>query len=414
MDAVYLFRHSTRADEEIRFSLRSIARNMPYLRKVWIFGDRPRFISEDTNLIECVPWETVAWIIRARLPVRNFFLQCSLAAMHPEVDHEFFVFCDDFIVLERAPQQMLRAIRYVEDMSRVKSRGVGAWKEQLWRTYELLKRFGYGSINYESHTPYFFTKKQVFEAYRDLCDFVTEDIRYGMTGPTAIYNHAHKRQRFPVINRGEEGLYAGFHGKPASYDEVVKACKSRLFLNFDDDGYGVDVHRYLCERFPEACCYERPGSQPFIPQPVTTVAHSAVDHPTGPAAKPSAVVAQMTAPQELLDAKSMRPAEEAVALKAEERPAAQEDPVERAGVVTISLNSNHSPSAEAGEALEQANDGDRNSQPNAHASSEGSSDVRRMIPRLEDQVRFATSFDDTEMQLVDNCDCRQVVAAGAL
>jgi hypothetical protein len=58
MDVVYLFRHSPNQDFEIRQSLRSIDRHAPYIRKVWIFGDRPSFISDDTSLLEHVPTST--------------------------------------------------------------------------------------------------------------------------------------------------------------------------------------------------------------------------------------------------------------------------------------------------------------------------------------------------------------------
>ncbi len=52
MDALYVFQHSKAGDEEIRFSLRSLARNAPFLRKVWVFGDRPAFLPHDTSRIE--------------------------------------------------------------------------------------------------------------------------------------------------------------------------------------------------------------------------------------------------------------------------------------------------------------------------------------------------------------------------
>ena len=38
MDALYLFCHSRANDLEIRYSLRSLAKNLSFIRKVWIFG----------------------------------------------------------------------------------------------------------------------------------------------------------------------------------------------------------------------------------------------------------------------------------------------------------------------------------------------------------------------------------------
>jgi hypothetical protein len=95
MDALYLFRHSVYGDVEIRYSLRSLAKHAPYIRKVWIFGDRPAFLSEDTRLIEHVPHEYVARVGNFRTPVTNFFLMLYLSSLIPDLAHEYLQFSDD-------------------------------------------------------------------------------------------------------------------------------------------------------------------------------------------------------------------------------------------------------------------------------------------------------------------------------
>ena len=59
MDALYFFRHSVYGDVEIRYSLRSLNKYAPYIRKVWIFGDRPAFLSEEPFLIRHAPHRTL-------------------------------------------------------------------------------------------------------------------------------------------------------------------------------------------------------------------------------------------------------------------------------------------------------------------------------------------------------------------
>jgi len=36
MDVLYFFRHSKHNDLEIRYSLRSVARHLPFIRKAWV------------------------------------------------------------------------------------------------------------------------------------------------------------------------------------------------------------------------------------------------------------------------------------------------------------------------------------------------------------------------------------------
>ena len=258
MDALYFLRHSRFEDVEIMYSLRSVNMYMPWVRKVWIFGDRPVFLTDDISRIQHVPHEYAARVGPFKTPVTNFFLLFFLASLIPELDFEFLWFCDDFILLDYLSEEDARKDRCLQDLSQVKGRGRGLWKDSLWRTYDLLKRLGYTGYNFETHAPTYFTKKRVFEAYCEFKDWVTEDRWYGMLGPTAILNHAYAVESFDLTWLKAEGRHVGFHGKAPSYEEVAKQCRGKGFLNFDDDAFGEGIRRYLAKRFPTPSIYEQP------------------------------------------------------------------------------------------------------------------------------------------------------------
>lgn len=207
MDVVYFVQHNLYEDLELQFSLRSVAQHLPWIRKVWIFGDRPKFLSDDRSKIEHIPWEAVAWVGRFKTPVRNMFLQYFLTS--------------------------------------------------LWRTYDWLKQLGYTGFNFVSHLPVSMTKQRVFEAYADLEDYVTEDRYAGMLAELGILNHAYRKQSFPQTLIQEEGLYVGFHHKAPTYEKIVMRTRGKLFLNFDDTGFNDDMRRFVAERFPRPCFYEK-------------------------------------------------------------------------------------------------------------------------------------------------------------
>src|SRR5438093_12829651 len=98
LDIVYLFKHSRHRDEEIRFSLRSVAQNLPFIRKVWIFGDRPSFLSDDTSLVEQVPHAYMAPLLGYRAPIRNDFLMLFLASLIPRLAFDFIRFASDYFI----------------------------------------------------------------------------------------------------------------------------------------------------------------------------------------------------------------------------------------------------------------------------------------------------------------------------
>ncbi len=256
MDVAYVVQHSQQDDLELRFSLRSVAKHLPWIRKVWVFGDRPAFLSDDWSAIEHVPWEAVAWTGRFKTPVQNLFVQTFLVSLWPGVDFEFLVFCDDYLLLDRFSEPLARRDRYVENLDAVGSRSADPWKQSLWSTYDNLKRLGFTGYNFETHTPTYLTKRRVFDAYADLEDLVSEDRSTGMLAETAILNHAYHQQRFPLTLLSEEDLVAGFHDQPATYNDIVAKAERKLLLNFDDPCFNDDMRRFLSERFPQPCRYE--------------------------------------------------------------------------------------------------------------------------------------------------------------
>ena len=234
---------------------------MSWIRKVWIFGDRPEFLTDDTSLVQHVPHEYIAWVGPWKVPVTNFFLTCFLSSLIPDLAFEYLLFSDDYILLDDLSPEVARQDRFLEDMTQVKNRGTGIFKEALWRTYDVLRRLGYPGYNFETHVPTYYTKQRMWEAYRDLKDFVTEDRWYGLIGPTSILNDALSRGNLQLTPLGN--IRAGFYQRHASYEEVVKGCQGRMVLNFDDEGFGPGLKQFMAERFPEPSPYKRAPRRPW-------------------------------------------------------------------------------------------------------------------------------------------------------
>jgi hypothetical protein len=260
MDALYLYRHSPNSDFEIRYSLRSLGRYAPYIRKVWIFGDRPRFLTKNRSLAECVPHDYIAPLFGVSTPLHNFFLMMFLSSLIPDLSFEYLRFSDDFFLMREFPIEQARRDRYQEDLAKVKNWREGEWVDALRRTGEVLVRLGYPAYNFEIHAPMYLTRKRVLEAYRDLCDYVTEDQLFGLAGATAILNHSAKHEKLDLVSLADEDSRFGFWGSPPKYEEIVAASTGKLFFNFDDYAFGPAIQRFLMEVFQEPSKYESPGA----------------------------------------------------------------------------------------------------------------------------------------------------------
>jgi len=257
MDVVSIFAHSKLADRELLFSLRSLERAAPWVRKVWVFGDRPEWLAEDQAVVEHVPHEAMARLGRWKVPLRNTFLMTFLASLIPGLSDEFLWMADDYILLEPVAEADLCRVRVMEDLKTV-ARGRGLWKDALWRTHDTLVRLGYGSLNFECHVPMFLTRRWVWDAYCDLQDYVTEDRYYGLLMATAVLNHAMKTNGLTdLVWLNEEGRYVGFYKTPPTLDAVRSKIADKTFMNFDDAAWGPGIEQFLGERFGEKSRFER-------------------------------------------------------------------------------------------------------------------------------------------------------------
>jgi hypothetical protein len=256
-DAIYLFAHSKLADVELRYSLRSLERAAAWVRKVWVFGDRPEWLAEDRAAIEHVPHEAMAKLGRWKLPLRNTFLMTFLSSLIPGLSDEFLWMADDYILLRPVEQADLCRVRVLEDLKTL-NRGKGLWKDTLWRTHDTLVRLGYGSLNFECHLPMFLKRKWVWDAYCDLQDYVTEDRFYGLLMATSVLNHAMKHNGLTdLVWPHEEGRFVGFYKSSPTLDEVRAKTAGNAFMNFDDPAWGPGIERFLAERFPERSKFEQ-------------------------------------------------------------------------------------------------------------------------------------------------------------
>jgi hypothetical protein len=204
-----------------------------------------------------VPHGYIAPLLGYRSPVRNDFLMLILAALLPKLAFDFVRFADDYIILAPLPRERLTTPSAHEDLNQVTVRGQGPWKEQLWRTFDLLKQYGYAGYNFEAHVPQPYTKQLVFEAFMSFRPFLSEERYGGLVTATTTHNYGLKHHGLPFVWLAEEKSKAGFYGKCPGKAEVSAACEGKLFLSFDDAGFGPPVLEHLRGRFPLPCKFER-------------------------------------------------------------------------------------------------------------------------------------------------------------
>lgn len=152
MDLVYLCRAGE--NEELRYSLRSVAANLPHDR-VWIFGEPPA-------------WVTGCEVVLIDQSASKFDnCEASLRAVldHPEVSDPFVLMNDDFFVMREVwgiePLSLGTVTAVLEQYA---GRGIKGsnYLERMARTRATLRLLGFDEpMSYEAHVPMLFEKSKL-------------------------------------------------------------------------------------------------------------------------------------------------------------------------------------------------------------------------------------------------------------
>ena len=152
-DIVYFVKDEPE-NEELRYSLRSVERNMPH-RNVWIYGGKPRGIEPDrhvkTNQTEPTKWARVQSMLRQ-------------VCANDEITENFWLFNDDFFIMEpfnenSEPTYNTELRKYIARLE-TKYGQITPWTKQLRHLAYTLESAGKGTLNYAVHKPMLINRKK--------------------------------------------------------------------------------------------------------------------------------------------------------------------------------------------------------------------------------------------------------------
>jgi hypothetical protein len=228
IDVVYLVRSGQR-NEELRYSLRSVAANLPH-RRVFVVGDLPPWVTN----VEFIPGNGYA---TKELNVPD---NIRLACEHPDVSDDFIVLNDDFFVLrpiDRVPSLYRSTLA---EHLRLLGRRQDSWQRSISATAAWLAEHGHSNpLSYELHVPIVVNKRKMLDAL---------DAVSGYNHPTppqwrTIYGNIHhvEAARAPDC-------------KVRSRSDIT-ALLDATFLSSSDETFRC-VRRALTLRFPTPSPFE--------------------------------------------------------------------------------------------------------------------------------------------------------------
>lgn len=157
IDVVYFVKQSS-ANDELKYSLRTVEKNWPCFR-VWFCGGCPDGIKPDImmrlNQRGLNKWEKV----------RNSIIA---VCKNDEITEDFWLFNDDFFVMKKRkadfePQYNGRIIDYVDRIKKRHHDSHSEYTVRLMNTIDALEKAGFGTLNYEVHKPMLINRAKALE-----------------------------------------------------------------------------------------------------------------------------------------------------------------------------------------------------------------------------------------------------------
>ena len=229
-DIVYVVKDAV-YNEELRYSLRSVEKNFPH-RKVVFIGGKPMSLHPDKQVVVNQKGNTKWDRVRAML---------KQIAEADDITEDFVLFNDDFFVMK--PINELPPYRYgtLEKLcQRIERKNNGRptkYTFSLEKTIKALEDKGFSTTNFELHVPIILNRSKLLEVI----------------------------ERFPEV-KGTRSLYGNSYLVPFSkpmkdvkiFDSKTVPSEDQLFLSTDDASFANgEVGRYIKRKFEDKSKYER-------------------------------------------------------------------------------------------------------------------------------------------------------------
>ena len=249
VDLVYVIGNGSRwKDNELRFSLRSVAKNLFDVGKIFIVGHCPEYLK---NIIHIPVIDIFNPAINAD---GNMTHKLLMVCDDKRLSENFLFMNDDFIINK---PNFASAIKWLNkgDMA---LHPESYWKTQFYRhrlkrTFDELKSRNLPTIQYDYHAPMLMNKNQFREIMANFN--YADDIGFTFR---SIYGNCLLLPAIPVT--GQKITVFKF----LKLREIKSKSAGINFIGYNDQGLNDSLKLWLIEQFPNKCKYENSEPQDRI------------------------------------------------------------------------------------------------------------------------------------------------------
>lgn len=230
-------------NEELRYVLRSIAKNMPG-HKIWLLGYKPTWLEGPVEFV----------LVNAPISnkYRNVAASIKTACQTPAISDDFLLFNDDFFVLKPVSSHVdFKRCSIADSVKRLAPLG-GTYLNSLKLTGDILQRMGIKDpADYGLHIPITYNKQKWLKAWNTQLQ--------------------HNPEKDPVHMRT---IYGNMYSLAKNFMEDIKISDltseptgDEIYLSANDTSFAQGkIGKYIREHFSDPCEYEGARNNTFMLQ----------------------------------------------------------------------------------------------------------------------------------------------------
>jgi len=252
------YKKSAAAGEELKYALRTWAKNAAFDFQVVIVGDSEPWFSEeiihvqhDGHLVkEDCDCPAPAMVQNPQADVAHKLIT-AIASL--QMEGEFILSNDDIFILSPQTIEMIRIPKVLASGLEQAGRSGGTYSKNAQRTLALLNKKGWPARNYGTHTPAVINARMLAEIFEDVD--VTEK---GYLLTSLYFNRLHSGPRPSTINGSapNDTVLGSVYKSDPNPAVIKKAFESRWYINTNTEGWKA-VKPLLEEAFPDKSKFEK-------------------------------------------------------------------------------------------------------------------------------------------------------------
>lgn len=262
---------------ELRYCLRSLAKNLDFEYDVTIFTDGDIPFLRNVNIVKVdryYPPGLAERLFNGTKHYEQFYdvlNKLKLASESNDLQEEILWVYDDVLLLKKQSYDEIKTVYAGDSVNRKKDYWLNPkgnkWKRTIFRAIDIAKNYGDVYL-YETHLPRYYTKTNLQKMFK-LFPVEKQEVPYApsTTYFNMFYNKPDYLYRDPKIDdQIDNPIKAGFYGGggglcdmfPSRTDEQVeKHTQNKLWINYNESGMTDALKNWIKKQFPKRCKYEK-------------------------------------------------------------------------------------------------------------------------------------------------------------